>query len=194
MLQTRWKRFTYRLSMIPVIVKTQWSLRHAKIGSRVRAFGKLHIQAWGTIEIGSGTCFHSGALETELTAFAGAHLRIGKDCQINKGTVINASLSIDIADRCQIGYGVIILDSHLHEEAVEERHLRPKPMAVIIEEDVWLGSRVMIMPGVRIGRGSIVAAGSIVTRDVPPLSLFAGSPAKLVRSVREAKSRLAAFA
>lgn len=51
----------------------------------------------------------------------------------------------------------------------------------VIEDDVWIGARVMIMPGCKIGRGSIVAAGSIVTKDVEPYSVVGGNPAKLIK-------------
>jgi acetyltransferase-like isoleucine patch superfamily enzyme len=54
---------------------------------------------------------------------------------------------------------------------------------VIIEDDVWIGTRCMILKGVTIGRGSVVGAGSVVRRDVPPYSLMAGNPARRVASI-----------
>jgi len=53
---------------------------------------------------------------------------------------------------------------------------------VCIEDDVWIGSRVILLPGVRIGKGSIVGAGSVVTRDVEPYAIVAGNPARKIRS------------
>jgi acetyltransferase-like isoleucine patch superfamily enzyme len=58
---------------------------------------------------------------------------------------------------------------------------RPVSEATTIEDDVWIGARVMIMRGITIGRGSIIAAGSVVTRDVAAYSIMAGVPARLVR-------------
>lgn len=55
---------------------------------------------------------------------------------------------------------------------------------MVIEDDVWMGARCMVMPGVTIGRGSIIAAGAVVTKDIPPYSVAAGVPAKVVRSRR----------
>lgn len=55
---------------------------------------------------------------------------------------------------------------------------------VAIEDDVWIGRRVMIMPGVRIGKGSVIAAGAVVTKDVPPYSVVGGIPAKILKSRR----------
>jgi acetyltransferase-like isoleucine patch superfamily enzyme len=54
--------------------------------------------------------------------------------------------------------------------------------SVVIEEDVWIGVRVTICPGVRIGRGSVIGAGSVVTRDIPEYSVAAGVPARVIRS------------
>ncbi len=53
---------------------------------------------------------------------------------------------------------------------------------VVIEDDVWIGSRVTILPGVTIGRGSVVGAAAVVTKDVPPYSVVAGNPAKVVKT------------
>ncbi len=170
--------------VLGIMARTAIVLRKVKYGRRVRVHGYLCVVAHGSISIGEGTCFHQGRNETELTAHTKAHLAIGEDCLINVGCVINASESIKIGDRCHIGYGVIILDSHLHEEAPERRNERPKPQAVVIGKDVWLGSRSIIMPGVSIGEGSIVAAGSVVTKNVPPMTLVAGNPARIIRVVR----------
>lgn len=59
---------------------------------------------------------------------------------------------------------------------------------IIIEDNVWIGTRVILLPGVRIGRGSIIGAGSVVTKDVPPYSVVAGNPAVVVRSRMESSS------
>ena len=53
---------------------------------------------------------------------------------------------------------------------------------VTIEDDVWIGRRVIILPGVRVGRGSVLAAGAVVTKDVPDFTIVAGNPAKVVKS------------
>src|SRR4051812_44961286 len=60
---------------------------------------------------------------------------------------------------------------------------------VIIEDDVWIGARTIILPGVRVGHGSIIGAGSVVTRDVPPYSVFAGNPGRVVRDRRSSIAR-----
>ncbi|TMW65251.1 hypothetical protein Poli38472_009418 [Pythium oligandrum] len=54
---------------------------------------------------------------------------------------------------------------------------------ITIEEDVWIGGNSIILPGVRIGRGSVIGAGSVVTKDVPPMTVYAGNPAKFIKNV-----------
>lgn len=58
---------------------------------------------------------------------------------------------------------------------------RPEPEECIIEDDVWIGSRVIVLKGVRIGRGAVIAAGAVVTRDVPPYTIMGGVPARPIR-------------
>jgi acetyltransferase-like isoleucine patch superfamily enzyme len=101
----------------------------------------------------------------------GAHSRINRDCCLDvRGPVVigeNVSVSPEV---------VILTASHGVDDvdfAVEER-------PVVIEDHVWIGTRAMILPGVTLGRGSVVAAGAVVTRDVEPLTVVAGVPARPV--------------
>lgn len=64
----------------------------------------------------------------------------------------------------------------------DEAFMREANAPVVVEDDVWLGMNVVVVPGVRIGRGAVVAAGAVVTRDVPPYAIVAGVPARLVRA------------
>ena len=60
-----------------------------------------------------------------------------------------------------------------------------QPKKIIIEDDVWLGSRVIVLPGVTIGKGSIIGAGTVLTKSVPPYSIVAGNPGKIVRNRKD---------
>lgn len=80
----------------------------------------------------------------------------------------------------------IISNSHVSTVGIPQfllgaSHINDKSKDVIIEEDVWIGANCTIMPGVNIGRGAIVGACSLVTKDVPPYALVVGSPAKIVQ-------------
>ena len=79
----------------------------------------------------------------------------------------------------------MILDSDLHRLEPSRRHERPTPRPVQIEDDVWIGAQAIVLRGVRIGYGSVVAAGSVVTRSVPAMSVVAGNPARVVRRIQD---------
>lgn len=105
---------------------------------------------------------------------------IGSGCQINQRTSIR---SATIGDHVMIAPGVVLLDRQhnfdrtdipMSEQGASDR--RP----VIVESDVWIGQNAIVMPGLTIGHGSIVAAGAVVTRDVPPYSIVAGIPARII--------------
>ncbi len=77
----------------------------------------------------------------------------------------------------------MMLDNEFHRVEPERRLERPPSDPIVIEDIVWIGARVIVMAGVRIGQGSCVGAGSVVTRDVPSRTLVAGGPAKPIRAL-----------
>ncbi len=78
---------------------------------------------------------------------------------------------------------MIITNTHNFENCdIPMRTQGLKNISVTIEDDVWIGSRVIILPGIKIGKGSIIGAGAVVTKDVPEYSIVGGVPAKLIRS------------
>lgn len=97
---------------------------------------------------------------------------------INKGSMIECACHISIGDDCLIGRDVLIRDSDGH---VIDNNPNGMTSPVVIEDHVWICSRAMILKGVRIGKGAIVAAGAVVTRDVPAGCMVAGVPAKVIR-------------
>ncbi len=105
-----------------------------------------------------------------------AVLRIGNGTYLNRNTVVIAQEKIEIGKMCRIAWDVVIMDSDLHP--IANRPLENKP--VIIEDDVWIGCRCIILKGVRIGKGAIIAAGSVVTKNIPPGSIAAGVPARVL--------------
>ncbi|MCX6773569.1 MAG: acyltransferase [Candidatus Micrarchaeota archaeon] len=107
----------------------------------------------------------------------GAVLRI-KDGFMSYNSRIDCSKSIEMGDDVIISENVVIMDSDRHD-ILREGYERSKPIK--IGDHVWIGIRAMILKGVTIGNGSIVAAGAIVTRDVPENCLVAGIPAKVIK-------------
>ncbi len=130
-------------------------------------------------EVHVGNCqFYSGV---RLEVGKGAVLRIGKGTYLNRNTVVIAHRQVEIGANCAISWDVVIMDSDMHamtQDGVEDN--RP----VIIEDFVWIGCRCIILKGVRIGTGSIIAAGAIVTKDVPPHTVSAGVPARVLHQLK----------
>lgn len=110
---------------------------------------------------------------------------IGHDVYIADELLIAEELedrgNLTLGDRVSIAPRVtLVLSSHPNDSRI--RPFAPvKRAPIVIEADVWLGAGVVVLPGVRIGRGAIVGANSVVTKDVPPLHVVAGLPAKTVR-------------
>ncbi len=116
----------------------------------------------------------------------GAELVIGDDVGIS-GAVIYAWKSIHIGDRVLVGADAAIYDSDFHSlDPTKRSGLDPEFIgmaSVVIESDAWIGARAMVLKGVTVGRGAIVGAGAIVTSNVPPGTIVAGIPAKVVGQV-----------
>jgi acetyltransferase-like isoleucine patch superfamily enzyme len=115
-------------------------------------------------------------------------VQIGDWCVILDGFQCNAAQSVEIQHHVLIACRVLISDSdHVVDPAGEHTTrcslLVTKP--VVVEHDCWLGQNAVILKGVRIGHHSIVAANAVVTRDVPPCSIVAGIPARIIGTTRK---------
>jgi maltose O-acetyltransferase len=112
----------------------------------------------------------------------GADVSIGSRCQINRGTRLDR---VSIGDCVMLGPDVVVIGQLHHATQtdvpmVDQGKYTKDP--TVIENDVWIGTRAILMPGVRIGTGSIVGAGAVVTHDVPSGTVVAGVPARVVRN------------
>lgn len=146
------------------------------------------------IMIGDGT-----HIRGELLLFAyGGEIRIGKDCYIGDHTRIWSGESVKIGNNVFLSHNVNIMDTDSHEiDAAErassyEQHLKTgvtadkgnvKTSPIIIEDHVWVGFNAIILKGVKIEEGAIVAAGSVITKDVPAYTLVAGNPAGIIKKI-----------
>jgi acetyltransferase-like isoleucine patch superfamily enzyme len=133
---------------------------------------------------GSITCgrlfLRCRTIPVELGATKNGSLVLGERVFINTGATVVANHSIVIGDGCLIGDLVAIFDSDHH--AIEPSS-PPRIAPVRIGTNVWLGRSAMVFPGVTIGDDAVVAAGSIVTSDVPTRTLVAGVPARPIRTL-----------
>lgn len=133
-----------------------------------------------TISIGDRTSLWPGVkLSCVGSGERRANLKIGERCSIGDRTEIHCGESIDIGDYVIIAWDCNILDRDYHSTEGKADKTAP----VTIGSRVWIGCRAIILKGVTIGDGSVVAAGSVVTRDVPPGTLVAGNPAVVKKKV-----------
>lgn len=142
-------------------------------------------------------------LRGELMVFrVGGEIRTGTLCFLGEGSRVWSRASVRIGDRVLISHLVDIHDTNSHPldaptrradiEAILLRDHQPVGIEavisapVVIEDDVWIGCKATVLKGVTVGRGAIVAAGAVVTKDVAPFTLVAGNPARLVKELPRA--------
>jgi acetyltransferase-like isoleucine patch superfamily enzyme len=117
-------------------------------------------------------------------ATGGPDTRIGRNVFINQNCTFYDLGGIDIADDVMIGPNVSIITSgHPVEPSRRRAFTIAKP--IVIERNVWIAAGATIIGGVTVGENSVVAAGSVVTRDVPPNTLVGGNPARLIRPIAD---------
>lgn len=155
--------------------------------------GKIHlVSEKGAVSFGRNVRINSslgsdpigGSTRTILFAEPGAKINIGNNVGISN-TAIHAACSVTIEDNAMIGGDCRIYDTDFHSIAFENRMKKPdttvKSSPVVIGEGVFIGASAMILKGVHIGKRSVVAAGSVVTRDIPPDELWGGVPAHYIK-------------
>ncbi len=130
---------------------------YLEIGRKVQLHRHVKLSAWG------------GGLK--------AHIIIGDNTAIGDRTEIHAGSRVEIGSGCNIAWDVCIMDRDYHKFNSEEETVKP----VRICDNVWIGCNSIVLKGVTIGEGAVIAAGSVVTRDVPPKTLAAGNPAKVIK-------------
>jgi serine acetyltransferase len=141
--------------------------RKCRLGHRVSALGPVRVDADGTIALGERVVFVAGMIPSELRAARGAEISVGADCSLNYGVSIEAHGRIAVGERCMLGSMVRICDRD-----------RDRVSPIELGNDVWVAHGAVIEPGVTIGEGAAVSAGSVVVDDVPPRYLALGNPAR----------------
>lgn len=151
--------------------------KFTRCGSLLRAGHNVRVLRKNcTIEIGKRVLLYR---DVKLSVWGDDHnaqLAIGENTHIGDRTEIHCGQYVKIGCGCSISWDVVIMDRDYHKLNSHECVYKP----VVIEDNVWIGCRAIILKGVRIGSGAVVAAGSIVTKDVPSGSIVAGNPARVV--------------
>lgn len=197
--QDDFRFFCYvKYSLVKGIISTNISLffygSRLKIARPFNVWGTIRFAILGDGKISIGKHFHavSARKRSVITLFTPCHISlignatitIGNNVSLN-GTTITSRGSVYIGDNTQIGPNTIIMDFDGHPVwPPEDRWEKKGPIApVIIENDVWIGMNCLILKGVTIGHGSVIAAGSVVTKNVEPESIYGGNPAKRIKSI-----------
>lgn len=144
-------------------------------------------------------CGENSHIRGELLVFAyGGLISIGNYCYIGEGSKIWSGESIEIGNNVLISHNVNIIDTNSHEFDEIERHETYKKIIfeshpskkgsiitkkIVIKDNAWINFNVIILKGVTIGNGAVVAAGSVVTKDIPNYAMVAGNPARIIRYI-----------
>jgi acetyltransferase-like isoleucine patch superfamily enzyme len=134
---------------------------------RIQVRGRLRVEREGTLRVGSRVAFGGGMIPTFLAARPSGSLSIGEGCYFNYGVTLDASVGITLGAQCKFGSMVVLRD--------DDGETR---LPIVVGDRVWLAHGVIVKPGVRIGSGSVVSAGSVVVQDVPDGSFVAGNPGR----------------
>ncbi|HEX5712247.1 MAG TPA: acyltransferase [Solirubrobacterales bacterium] len=168
--------------------RAELSLRLARLRGRELSWsGKpLFYEGWpllrtdGPITLGENCRMRGGPTRTRLVTRSGGRIELGARVGINHGVEIVAEHLVRIGDDSGLAPLASIADTNFHPLG-EGDEVKSGP--VEIGANVWVGRGALVMPGVTIGDHSVVASGAVVTRDVPPRSLVAGNPARVVREI-----------
>ncbi|MEV8592784.1 sugar O-acetyltransferase [Streptomyces sp. NPDC052012] len=125
-------------------------------------------------------------IEPPLHVAYGRHVHLGDDVYANFGLTLVDDVEVFVGDRVMFAPHVTVSTTGhpVHPELRRDGGQFSAP--VRIEDDVWIGAGAVLLPGVTVGRGSVVGAGSVVTADVPPMVVVAGTPARVLRPITDA--------
>lgn len=144
----------------------------------------LSVEREGNIDIGANSYFLSNCV---LKAFDG-WIKIGNDCSVNEFAILFGGGGLgggglEIGNDVRIAAHVRIVPmNHVYEDPKTPIRLQKyKCLGIKIEDDVWLGVGSTVLDGVTIGKGSVIGAGAVVTKDIPPYSIAVGVPAKVIK-------------
>ena len=171
-------------------------------GRNMRVFDKVYITGRGSISIGddfvmssgSGLNFSGKNIQSVLYTATRGRIEIGNNVGMSSPS-ISARQLVSIGNHVNIGGDCIIMDNDAHrsyylyrrngfQKIIDTKTIEPLPISpVIIEDDVWIGARCIILKGVHIGARSIIAAGSIVVKDIPADEIWGGNPAHFIKKM-----------
>lgn len=177
---SRWNAVTFWIRNIDGRTQKQGQLR-LNVPLICEGRGRVALGANVTIGYGLASMIGDGAVRLKARG-DDARISIGAGTTLSNNAQVFSVNNVSIGARCLIGDAVLIMDSDFHDLTAEGRHSLPAATApVVLEDNVFIGSRVIILKGVTIGKDSVIGAGSVVVRSIPPGVIAAGNPAKVIR-------------
>jgi acetyltransferase-like isoleucine patch superfamily enzyme len=174
-------RWFWRLKKLGI----QWQLKKAqKIGSDIELTGPVIINNLGTIEIGNQVRFTSKWYKPIFLNVTkpGAKLIIEDNVMISYGTEISIANEVVLAAYSGVSIDCLIYDTDWHK--IEKTDMQSEGIPTRIGRGAWLGARVMVLKGVTIGENSVIAANSLVNKNIPDNVLAGGIPARVIRPIK----------
>lgn len=171
------ERIVYRVRLWRIVLNENIEISSSAVLSGTCV---MDVSKGGKISIGEQTQIHHGVL---LMTYGG-NIQIGNRCSINPYCLVYGHGGVMIGDDVLIAGGCMIIPAN-HRFADNARSIKGQgvtKVGITIESDVWIGHGCSILDGTTIGRGAVIAAGTVVNRDIPPMSVVAGVPAKVIRS------------
>lgn len=178
----------FKMLLHDIKCRTYWWLKRAGLQAEYgciiesRAWVKFpdNIELAKNVKIGHGALIHCGQKPLNRER---KNVVIGENSYIGPNSVLLGEGGIEIGKNCEIAPGVVIT-AQQHTFSRKDVPIKEQPSEsamVSVEDDVWIGCNASILPGITIGKGSVVGAGAVVTKDIPPYSVAVGVPAKVIK-------------
>jgi|SRR6202163_707476 len=162
--------------------------RNVHLGPGLLGNGRLRISGPGRVEFEADVNAWSHAEVNRLiTTRAEAVIRIGRHARLNGCTIVAAE-RVEVGADCVLG-SCDVRDHLSYSESPVDRRRPSRPQPVLIEDNVWIGGQVSVLPGVRIGRDSVIGIHAVVFGDIPPGVIVGGNPARVLRQLDSDRQR-----
>jgi acetyltransferase-like isoleucine patch superfamily enzyme len=141
---------------------------------------RFNVKCGGTITLGARCRLHAGS----ILAPSGGYIELGDDCSLNPYSILYGHGGLKIGNGVRIAaHTVIIPSNHGFDDLTQPIfQQRSGGKGVVIEDDVWIGANCTILDGVRIAKGCVIGAGSVVSKSTEPLGIYGGVPARLIKT------------
>lgn len=180
-----------RIKFSPMFNRIFFRARGIKFGSNMTVMGHLKVVNRGSISLGDNFMFVSGESVSPISSNRkgciyvedGAEITIGNNVGMTS-TRMWIAKGLTIGNNVKLGADVLLMDTDTHQVDYLQRREGQGPIAsapITIEDDVWIGAQCIVLKGVTIGAHSIIGAGSVVTKSIPPDCIAAGNPCRVIR-------------